>query len=226
MKGHLGWIRLYPVNFRELESDRTFRKYDIVTLQVRSAPGDPRAESHRPLIDTIRFERQVKGWDRRRPFIIDHLHESMCELLAAVRDRPPARSLAVIRPYAVQDLVIKPHPGWTPAEQSKLERYVGQETLFAQRPRSPLEAPRFKGWYRYQCDPSGCGGHLQGIYDWEWVAMQRHLAHRDDAHVRAELRRKFLDMICAPGRDTLFYVGNQAKRQQVFMVLGTFYPRR
>jgi hypothetical protein len=26
-----GWVRLYPVNFRELDSDRKFKKYDLVT---------------------------------------------------------------------------------------------------------------------------------------------------------------------------------------------------
>jgi hypothetical protein len=225
-EGHSGWVRLYPINFRELESERTFRKYDIVSLNARPASADPRAESFRPLVDTIRHERTVKGWEKRRPFVIDHVHESMCELLAAVRDRPPFRSLAAIRPRVVQDLEIKLHPGWTPAEQAKIDRYIDQGDLFDQRPRTALEAPRFKGWYRYLCQSRGCKGHRQGIYDWEWVALQRHLTSKDDDHAKTELRRKFLDMICGPDKDTIFYVGNQAKRQQAFMVLGAFYPKR
>jgi hypothetical protein len=28
-----------------------------------------------------------------------------------------------------------------------------------------------------------------------------------------------------PDRDTVFYVGNQAKRQQTFMMLAAFYPK-
>ena len=30
-----GWVRLYPVNFRELDSDGKFRKYDVVSLMAR-----------------------------------------------------------------------------------------------------------------------------------------------------------------------------------------------
>ena len=34
-----GWVRLYPVNFRELDSDGKFRKYDVVSLTARPNPG-------------------------------------------------------------------------------------------------------------------------------------------------------------------------------------------
>ena len=150
----------------------------------------------------------------------------MCELLTAVRDHPPARSLAAIRPRLVKDLEIKPHGGWDPAEQAKIDRYVQQESLFSSGPRRALEAPRFKGWYRYLCQSSTCKGHRQGIYDWEWVALQLRFSHLDDAALTALLRRNFFDQMCGPAYDTVFYVGNQKKHQNVFMVLGVFYPKR
>jgi hypothetical protein len=48
-----GWVRLYPVNFRELDSDGKFRKYDVVSLMARPTPGDPRAESWRPPLEHV-----------------------------------------------------------------------------------------------------------------------------------------------------------------------------
>jgi hypothetical protein len=33
-----GWVRLYPVNFRELDGDGQFRKYDVVSLDARPNP--------------------------------------------------------------------------------------------------------------------------------------------------------------------------------------------
>ena len=48
-----GWVRLYPINFRELENDSRFRKYDVVSVTARPNPGDPRAESWRPQMDTL-----------------------------------------------------------------------------------------------------------------------------------------------------------------------------
>ena len=29
-----GWIRLYPINFRYLQQERKFRKYDVVSVQA------------------------------------------------------------------------------------------------------------------------------------------------------------------------------------------------
>jgi hypothetical protein len=29
-----GWIRLYPINFRYLQQDRMFKKYDIVSVRA------------------------------------------------------------------------------------------------------------------------------------------------------------------------------------------------
>jgi hypothetical protein len=152
----------------------------------------------------------------------------MCGVLQAVRDDPPARSLVAIRPRKVIGLDIEPHPGWTRDEQAKIDKYVSQVELpgMSRGPKTPLEAPRFRGWYRYVCRAAGCRGHRQSIIDWEWVALQRRLADRDDVAACDQLRTRFLDGICAPANDVLFYVGNQAKRPQVFMVLGAFYPRR
>src|SRR3954447_10253024 len=39
------WVRLYPVNFRDLESSLRFRKYDLVELDAVPALNDPRRES-------------------------------------------------------------------------------------------------------------------------------------------------------------------------------------
>lgn len=220
------WVRLYPINFRALEDPYAFRKYDIVTLDAKPAPQDPRHESWRPIISTLQKVGHLDGWSKRRPWVADHIEESMCDLLAAVRANPPARSLAAVRPREIDGLDIKPHPGWTPDEQAKIDAYLRQEALFESGPRTALEAPRFKAWYRYRCHARTCRGHRQGVIDWEFVAHQRHLKARDDTAAQQELRKRWLEEICAADRDTVFFVGNQAKRQHVFSVLGAFYPRR
>jgi hypothetical protein len=223
-----GWVRLYPINFRELDSESSFRKYDIVSVSARPNQGDPRAESWRPQMNTLTRAGHLPPWDRRKTHVADYIENSMCALIDAVRRNPPARSLGAVRPLKVTGLDIEPHPGWTTDEQAKIDRYVNQLELpgLSRAPHTALEAPRFKGWYRYRCHERGCSEHRQGIYDWEWVALQRNLRHQDDERVQAELRKRFLYEICAPDRDTVFFVGNQAKRQHVFMVLGAFYPRR
>lgn len=223
-----GWVRLYPINFRELDSDSKFRKYDVVSVTARPNPGDPRAESWRPQMDTLVVETRLPPWRRRQAYIDDYVEGTTCDLIAAVRDSPPARSLAAIRPRRVTGLDIDPHPGWSDEELRKIDQYVKQLELpgLGRGSRTALEAPRFNGWYRYLCQAPGCRQHRQGIYDWEWIALQRKLTDLGDQEAEAALRQRFLAEICAPDRDVVFFVGNQQKRQQGFMILGVFYPPR
>uniref|UniRef100_UPI000ADECD18 hypothetical protein n=1 Tax=Microtetraspora fusca TaxID=1997 RepID=UPI000ADECD18 len=221
-----GWIRLYPINFRELDGNSRFRKYDVVTVEAKPASNDPRAESWRPRADGFVVERHLDGWPKRMAYIDDYIETSMCDLIAAVRRHPAARSLAAIRPKEILSLDIERHPGWTAAEQRKIDQYVRQLGLFDSGPRMALQAPRFKAWYRYRCHSSHCNTHRQGIYDWELVALQRSVDSRDDAGVEQAVREKFWDLMCAPDRDTIFYAGNQQAHPQSSIVLGVVYPRR
>ncbi|MEO3808310.1 hypothetical protein ABGB17_04840 [Sphaerisporangium sp. B11E5] len=221
-----GWIRLYPINYRELDTESRFRKYDIVTLEAQPNAGDPRPESWRPRTDSFVVEKQIQGWDKRMAYIDDYVERSMCDLKQGVQGRPGARSLAAIRPKEVLGLDIEPHPGWTPEERAKIDRYVNQLQLFESGPRTALQAPRFKAWYRYRCHTDSCRTHRQGIYDWELVALQRRFHHYDDQALIQVVQEKFWDMMCAPERDPIFFVGNQQARPQGFIILGVAYPRR
>ncbi len=221
-----GWLRLYPVNVRALDDPNAFRKYDVIEFDARPARNDPRCESWRPVLTTIRTVGRLKSWRQRAAWIDEHVGDSMCDLLDAVRDHPPARSLAAIRPREIDGITIDAHPGWTPEEQAKITNYVAQLGLFGDTSRRALEAPRFKARYRYRCGSRRCRGHRQGLIDWEFVAHQRRLSGWDDASAKAELRSRWLDGMCGDDKDTVFYVGNQAKRQHVFSVLGLFYPSR
>ncbi len=48
-----GWVRLYPINFRELGTDESFKKYDIATVNAKPARRDPRRESWKPVMQTM-----------------------------------------------------------------------------------------------------------------------------------------------------------------------------
>lgn len=103
--------------------------------------------------------------------------------------------------------------------------YVNQLDLFGSNDRTALEAPRFRGKYHWRCSDSLCTGHEQGLLDWEFVALQRHLSGRPDDETKTAVRQRFLDEICGQGKELAFYVGNQAKRHNVFSVLGVYYPK-
>lgn len=218
------WIRLYPINFRYLEQEISFSKYDIVEVDAFPSTKDPRAESWRPRMETLRVTRHLKAWKPRRALLDPVVEPSMCAVFRRASADVSAPSLALISALRVDDLEIKPHPGWTRDEQLKIDRYVNQLELFPGQDKSPLLAPRFRGVYRWRCHEPGCRGHRQGIIDWEFTALQRKLRHLDDVQSVQALKKRFLTEICHSGRDLAFYVGNQAKRHQTFSILGAYYP--
>lgn len=220
------WVRLYPINFRYLDNDEAFRKYDIVSVDAKPARQDQRRESWKPIMERIQKERHLDGWRSRQPLLDPAVEDSMCRLNRDAQERADAQSLALVRPKEVRALKVTPHPGWTADEQRKIEAYASQPDLFSGRSISPLEAPRFKAAYHYRCHEPGCNGHKQHVIDWELVALQRRLAGHSDAALREALEAKFLGEMCAPNRDVAFYVGNQAKRVHVFSVLGVYWPKR
>lgn len=225
--GHPGWIRLYPINFRYLESAEKFAKYDVVSVDaVPARRGDLRRESWRPRMGTLAKEEHLTHWRQRRSWLDTYVEPSMCRLNEEARLAADSQSLALIQPREVGDLRISRHEGWTRDEQRKIDAYVNQFDLLSEHDRTPLEAPRFRGTYRYRCGDRRCRGHEQGLLDWEFVALQRRLRHHSDEEAVRELRTKFLDMMCGPERDVAFYVGNQAKRRHTFSVLGVYYPSR
>lgn len=222
------WVRLYPINYRFLEQDQRFRKYDIVELNASPASGDPRVESWKPDMSTMDVVDHLDPWTRRRTYLDPLVEDSMCGLNRDNKPgEPTGRSLALIRPREVKKLEVKPHPGWSADQERKIQQYAGQLSLLGNEDRTPLEAPRMQGWYTYTCWADGCEGHRQGILDWEFVALQRQptLRRATDEVLIGALKAKFLEMMCRQGRDVAFYVGNQAKRHHVFSVLGVYYPR-
>ena len=197
--GPTGWIRLYPINFRHLPKDtETFAKYDIVSVDCVPA-REPRLESWRPHMSTLRVETHVPPWRKRRELLQPMIDDSMCRIRDGAASDPRSRSLALVRPAEVIGFRLEPHPGWTRDEQAKIDAYVNQlefDVFSDAQDKTPLVAPRFRGFYTWRCGDAACRTHEQSIIDWELVALQRHLWNRSDEEMRAALRQRFFDELC------------------------------
>lgn len=221
--GAEGWVRLYPINFRFIEQDLTFRKYDVVTVDAKPA-SEGRRESWRPQISTLQREGHLDGWPSRMPHLLPFTGDTMCDLNS--RATEGGRSLGLVRARQVQRLAVEAHPGWSQDERQKINDYISQPDLFEEgKPKTALEAPRYKASYHWRCTADGCKGHKQGLIDWEFTAFQRRLP-ADDSEARAAIVQRWFTEMCRADNDVYFYVGNQAKRHHVFSVLGVAYPRR
>jgi hypothetical protein len=81
-----GWIRLYPVNFRELASDGRFRKYDIISVDAKPARQDQRRESWKPILESMTNEGHLDPWKPRRAWLDPYVEDSMCRLNRNARE--------------------------------------------------------------------------------------------------------------------------------------------
>lgn len=214
------WVRLYPVEFRDLPYDQQFRKWSEIEVNV-SASNDSRPESLRPDTSTIRVLRQLssdRGWADRRSLVEPVVVDSMCAVLA--RQLVDGTSLAAFRPYTVHDVVIDVEPDdWTADQTNKLNKL----SLFAQDKRT-LEKIPWRWKYHYSCGPD-CNSHTQTIIDWEihqaWRSWSR--SHGSEGAAQ-RVRAKWLRELAGPGRDTVFFVGSLRAHPQSFVVLGVYWP--
>jgi hypothetical protein len=222
------WVRLWPVSFRALEFTDQFSKYQHIDVDVFRPASDRRPESWSPKLPTLTLGANLptsQRWQARRDVVEPLVVESMCWLQR--QQATAGTSLGVFRPAVVDDFEV------TPADDADLiaanirrEQTRAQSTLFGPE-RSPLEPSPYKFKYHYTCADERCAGHHQTVIDWEAVqAARQWRSAYDEPTLRQKLRDKWLGELCAPDRDTMFYVGNMHQNPVSFLVLGVFWPPR
>lgn len=222
-----GWIRLYPVPFRQLEDSTRFRKYEVIELEVTRPSSDHRPETRKPNLESLtatgRFLDSSNAWRRRRPFIEPLIAPSMCAIQR--HQHAEKTSLGIFRPREVKNLLIKEMD--IAAEKKALATSaVAQgsilsptESAYQQR---AIELLPFAFKYHYFCDDQACKGHTQTVVDWEISEFYRQIRHQADWQER--MRRKWLDELCGANKDTAFIVGNQFMHPNTFLILGVWWP--
>jgi hypothetical protein len=215
------WVRLYPIQFRDLEFSKRFRKYQYVRLQATQHTGDGRPESMRPNTDSLDLGARVgtrRGWAARRSVVEPLMVESMCALQR--QQAIDGTSLGVFRPLEVSDFTVETESSeWDPDKQG----VVNQPSLLFPG-KTGLEKIPYRFRYRYRCADRGCGGHHQSIIDWELSQAYRVWRDQYPSDVLDRLRQRWLDDLCGPDKDAAFFVGNQHQHPEGFLVLGVFWP--
>jgi hypothetical protein len=220
-------IRIYPIPFRELDQSQQFRKYQPIRVTAWRPDGDLRPESRKVDIDSLNITGEVMStgdaWAARREIVEPVIGGSMCDLLREEREH--RTSLRILRPQEVLDLKIEEvEPDPTKGEMA--EAWASQATLLEpaerQAQRKALEQIPYKFKYVYRCSHPNCKTHTQSIVDWEIFQLYRTV--RDRNNWEQLVRRKFLDEMCGPEKDTAFIVGNQKLYRNAFLVLGVWWP--
>jgi hypothetical protein len=224
------FVRLYPINFRDLPYDQQFRKYQWIQVDAEKHTGrDARKESYRPNCDILQtlgdpIPTRSGDWSKRAELVLQKKAASMEELQA--RQAEDQTSLGIFKPKKIYDLVISPDDAeWKPQFKAAL----AQARLWENRTASK-EAPRkvpFRFRYKFECDDSRCkANHEMMIEDWEVGALFWNLRDRGATAEEAasQVRDKFLNHLCGSDKDTHFYVGTHSN-YPTWMVIGVFYPK-
>ncbi len=218
------WVRLYPVDYRYRPRDQKFRKYQWIDIDLgpHGHKGDGRKESREPDLSSIQLVGEAlpttKKWRQRRD-IIDPLPHHTVKELQELYDRDRV-SLGIVEPTRVLDLeVTKADETWKPKWQSIYE----QMRLFGEPPK-PLRKIPFEFRYVFECHDSD-KPHRALITDWELGVLYLKEESRlgsPEAAVES-VKKKFFTEICAPDRDTRFFMGT-VYPHNTWIVIGTFWP--
>ncbi len=203
------FVRLYPINFRDLPNVRKYQKYQWISVQVvKHGRKDLRKESYRPVPGSIKtLGEQIKAnpgnWKERATYVLMNKSQSIEDLWD--RQTIDRTSLGVFKPKSIQDLVISPDdPDWNPKFLYKLQ----QARLWEDRKASlkPLRKVPFQFHYRFKCNDERCNGHSMSIHDWEVGALFWNCVRQGDSHEIAaqKVKNRFLNEICSPENDTHF----------------------
>lgn len=219
------FIRLYPIDFRYRPYWEWYKKYEWIELKVKKNEKDPRPESFRPTLDTEirtlnKWLSSKNNWAERKKYVLAKGVQTMCWLRAQQQKQ---RSLGIIRPMDVSDLVVEPtERDWPP----KKKRFFEEQKLFGPK-QKPLEKIPYKFSYVFKCEETNCNGHKMMIEDWEIGQHYRSMRDKYKSEDIAVERVKdnFLGRICAPNIDTHFFVGTILSHN-TWVILGTFWPKK
>lgn len=219
------WIRLYPIQYRDLEDKKKFKKYSVIEVRAHKAPDDKRPESFKVDADSIRvidwFDPKKKdGWEKRKELVLPTLAPSYCDILKESEES--GTSLGTFKPHRIA----------FKRKKLKLQDEAERDACYAQlsfynKSKQAVEEIPFDFRYQFFCQgKDDCPGHDLPIIDWEIGQAYRlwRYNYRDEAVLLEKIKERWLDNLCADKCDTYFFVGNMKRFRQNFMILGVFYP--
>lgn len=206
-EGH--WKRLYPIRYRHLAGDTAFGRWDTVRFRFRPPTRDKRAESCNVEEDSIRILGEMPRRERSKllnPLILSSVAE-------AARS---GKTLALIRPRETR-FFYRPKSAAAIAEERASYAKAARQGSLLDKELESLEPTPYEFKFRF-LDSEAEHTYTNG--DWEAHAM--FYGGRTRGKSEADVL-KWMDHVFNeeyPKRGMAFAVGNQAKRPQVWQLLG------
>lgn len=216
-------IRLYPIRYRYLEGRNQFSKYQWINVKLSKAASDSRPESYNIYEKSIKIGEKIEpgtDWSEREKWVLNekNVYSSIEELHEA--QNSSGVSLGLVRLKELTRIHIE-SKSESDIEQAlkKKENIMRQLDMFEDK--KDLEILPVRFLMHFRCEGHECNGHVMSILDWEFAQLYRNVRNGKDWKIKIE--KKIKD-ICGSDKDTYLILGNMAKRQHIFCILGFFYP--
>lgn len=219
-------VRLYPILYRDLDSNQKFKKYSIIEVDCFSPNDDKRPESFRVNSDSIRvidFLEPEKGtWEKRKDIVLRVPIKSLCQVYKDAENSD--LSLGLIKPENVTFECAKQ----SLSDKKSREVCYAQLSFFNKKKNAIEEIP-VNFYYNFKCAGiDDCPGHKLSIIDWEIGQAYRDWRSKypTEKVLLEKIAQRWLDISNTAKKDVFFYVGNMKRFRNIFMVLGVFYPQK
>lgn len=216
------WVRIYPIRFRQLDFDKRYPRWSIISAKIERNEKDYREESFRIDDSSIQIIRKIdtrQNWEKRKSLVLPLEFKSIRQI------KEQGKSLGIIKPQTIKKYFYKKDikREWKPKQQAILD----QMDLFE--PSVKLDKIPYKFGYKFISQDGD--EHRCTISDWEIMQLYRSCRDRSKEtnienkekealeKVRQKLEDEFLNK-----KDLYFIMGNLKNHKNSFMIIGLFYP--
>ncbi|MBE9214298.1 hypothetical protein IQ247_16755 [Plectonema cf. radiosum LEGE 06105] len=215
------WIRIYPIRFRQLDFDKKYPRWSIISAKIERNDKDYREESFRIDDSSIEIVRKIdtkKNWEERKSLVLPLEFKSIREI------KEQGKSLGIIKPKSINKYFCKSTARqWSLKQQAILD----QGDLFE----PSIELDKIPYSFGYEFISKDDDKHRLTISDWEIQQLYRNCRDRSneetlenkEKEALEKVRQKLEDEFLVK-KDLYFIVGNLKNHKNSFMIIGIFYP--
>lgn len=202
------WKRLFPIRFRHLKGDSSFKRWDSVSFRYTRPARDNRIESCRVHEESLRVVGRLSKSEQAaflEPLVLPSINSAV----------ERAQSLALIRPRNTR-LVHRRKLPTEIAEQREAFQEAARQTSMFDKELAALDPSPFEFRFKFEDDTA----HDFQNGDWEAHAMFYNGIKRGMSEQEVLDWMETTFNVEYPKHGMLFAVGNQAKRPQIWQLLG------
>ena len=207
--GRGGWLRLYPISFRDLGQAQRFGRWDVIRFSWHLPNDDRREESRRVDHQSVEVVGDLRRSERER-FLAAYVVSGLGPVVTA------KRTLALVRPREPRFIVERKTAAEFDRELAERTALHAQTQLFGVGHLVPPEPCPYRFKYAYKLDEGGREGTCE---DWETeTTYLRWRQEYGEERAIADMRQVFGERY--PTEGMVFAMGTHSRFPDRWLIVG------